>query len=138
MTDWTTLRTHFKAQLAASGLTQAEVARRGGLSGQNAISKLLANTRRGPSVETWLRALKGLGLTLDDVVANLEVPVPGTLSLRERIHALETAHREEIAALRRRAHAESSPVSPPDPDILDARITPAYPRQTRSAPQAIY
>jgi transcriptional regulator with XRE-family HTH domain len=75
--DWTTIRTQYRALLRQSGVTQADVARRGGLSGQNAISKLLANTHRGPSVETFIKAVDGLGLSLAEFFAAIEPPPRG-------------------------------------------------------------
>ena len=44
-----------------AGITQKEIAQRGGLAGQNAISKLLNNDHLGPTVETFVRAVVGLG-----------------------------------------------------------------------------
>jgi transcriptional regulator with XRE-family HTH domain len=62
--DWPTIRNHYIALLRKSGDTQTAVARRGGLSGQNAISKLLANNHRGLTLETFAKAVDGLGLSL--------------------------------------------------------------------------
>ena len=61
--NWLRVRTHFDAVMTARQLTQEQIATAGGLTGQNAISRLLTNHRRGPSVETFLRALDGLGMT---------------------------------------------------------------------------
>lgn len=119
MTDWKTLRAHYAAHLAASGLTQAEVAKRGGLSGQNAISKLLANTRKGPAVETWLRALAGLGLSLADVSG--VPPSQVTANFRARLDAIETAVQTTLATLSPRRPHDSPPTAVPPTDALDER-----------------
>lgn len=91
MPTWTAIRAHYAALLKQSDYTQAEVARRGGLAGQNVISRLLANTRRGPSVETLTRAIAGLGMSTADFFASLEAHRPGPRSLSARVEALEIA-----------------------------------------------
>jgi transcriptional regulator with XRE-family HTH domain len=73
---WEEIRARYAALLVASGATQHAVAAAGGLSGQNAISKLVANTKRGPSVETFIRAVQGLGIPLSTFFAALETPAP--------------------------------------------------------------
>lgn len=74
--DWERLRVHFARLLADAqatrGLTQQDVADSGGLAGQNVISRLLRNPRRGPSVETFIRAIAGLGMKPSDFFAALE------------------------------------------------------------------
>jgi transcriptional regulator with XRE-family HTH domain len=83
--NWMEIRAHYAAlhaQARAAGLTQKAIADRGGLSGQNAISKLLANTCMGPSVETFVRALHGLGKDVSTFFAELEQKqVPAASSL---------------------------------------------------------
>jgi transcriptional regulator with XRE-family HTH domain len=54
------------------GLTQAMVAEAGGLPGQNAISRLVSNHKMGPSVETFTRAVQGLGIRVSQFFAELE------------------------------------------------------------------
>ncbi len=85
--DWRVVRAHFARRLEAArdsrGLSQVTIAEAGGLK-QNLISKLLANPNKGPSVETFLRALKGLGTTPSEFFAELEAgepraPAPGPL-----------------------------------------------------------
>jgi transcriptional regulator with XRE-family HTH domain len=66
---------HYAARLAAArkqGLTQREIATAGGLTGQNAISKLLSNDNQGPTVDTFVRAVQGLGLTLAGFFEEME------------------------------------------------------------------
>lgn len=57
----------------AEGVTQATVAARGGLSAQNVISKMTANRNLGPQVETFVRAVEGLGLTPSAFFAIVEL-----------------------------------------------------------------
>jgi len=68
MVHWIDVRWFYSQTFARAkqtrGLTQADVAQGGGLSGQNAVSKLMDNeTDGGPRIETVLRAIHGLGLT---------------------------------------------------------------------------
>ena len=79
--DWEQIRRHYAARLADArrrGLTQQAVATAGKLPRQNAISKLLANDNLGPSVETFVKAVAGLGLTVSEFFAEIEQ--------RERLH----------------------------------------------------
>jgi transcriptional regulator with XRE-family HTH domain len=73
---WPDIRAHyerqFRAEKVARNRTQQEVAENGGLSRNNAISKLLSNHRRGPSVDTFVRAVQGLGISLSEFFASLE------------------------------------------------------------------
>jgi transcriptional regulator with XRE-family HTH domain len=91
MPTWTAIRNHYVALWRASGLSQKEVARRGGLSGNNAISRLLVNAKRGPSIETLTKAVTGLGLSLVDFFAGVDETRPGTLSISARVDAIEVA-----------------------------------------------
>jgi transcriptional regulator with XRE-family HTH domain len=63
--DWRLVREHYKRLFESSGRTQTDVARAAGVP-QSAIHKLMANTGDGPSVETLLRAVQGLGITLSE------------------------------------------------------------------------
>jgi transcriptional regulator with XRE-family HTH domain len=75
--DWARIRTHYAAHVSAArkaGQTQQMIARAGGLSGQNAISKLLRNHNQGPSVETFVKAVQGLGLDLSVFFQEMEQP----------------------------------------------------------------
>ncbi len=82
--EWEQVRAHYEAVWRDSGLTQAEVAIRGGFrrgkKAQNAISKLLANHKKGPSVATLLAAIHGLNLSpvqFFNQIENHEPPAPG-------------------------------------------------------------
>lgn len=74
--EWETIREHFAELLRdrqrAGGLTQETIAQAGGLSRQNQISRVLANRNRGPSVEIFIKAILGLGLTPSEFFAPLE------------------------------------------------------------------
>jgi len=73
--EWETIRTRYALLLAEArraGVTQKSIAERGHLTGQNAISKLLANKNLGPSVETFVRAVQGLGLEVSEFFATIE------------------------------------------------------------------
>jgi transcriptional regulator with XRE-family HTH domain len=110
--NWDTIRAHYAALLAESGRTQHAVAVAGGLSGQNAISKLLANTKRGPSVETLVRAVIGLGVPLSVFFAALEdVPATPASPVSDRLRDLEQALADLRASSQVRSHEPpSSPV----------------------------
>lgn len=74
--DWARIRTHYTAHLVAArkaGQTQQMIARAGGLR-QNAISKLQRNHHQGPTVETFLKAVQGLGVPLSTFFEELESP----------------------------------------------------------------
>lgn len=63
--DWLSLRDAYKVLFLAAkqhGETQETIAQRGGLKRQNTISKMLQNRNLGPQVETFIRAIEGLGL----------------------------------------------------------------------------
>jgi transcriptional regulator with XRE-family HTH domain len=116
--NWDRIRTHYAqlladAQRADPRVTQDSVATAGGLA-QNAISKLLANHNLGPSAETLVKAILGLGMTVSEFFAGIEeqerqLPVAAKPIL-ERLQDLELA----LAALR------SSPPSSPHPTSADA------------------
>jgi transcriptional regulator with XRE-family HTH domain len=77
--DWTDIRTYYAELFAAAraaGVTQKEIADRGGLSGQNLISRMLANDKDGPTVETLIKAIEGLGISVAEFFAELERRVP--------------------------------------------------------------
>ena len=81
--DWLPLRARFVALFDASGRTQADVARLGGLSSQAAVSKILHGSHC-PTVEQFIRAVNGLGVSLSEFFAPWThagaVTVPPTLS----------------------------------------------------------
>lgn len=73
--DWSSIRDHYATRLdeaKRAGETQESVAEAGGLSGQNAISKLLRNQNMGPSVETFIKAVLGLGMPVSAFFAEVE------------------------------------------------------------------
>jgi transcriptional regulator with XRE-family HTH domain len=73
--NWALIRNHYEQLLAdarRAGVTQKSVAEAGALSGQNAISKLLANNNLGPSVETFVKAVRGLGKDLSVFFEEIE------------------------------------------------------------------
>lgn len=80
--DWPYIRAHYASLVARTGLTQHAIAERGGLKGQGAISKLLANTHLGPSVETFVRAVIGTGTDVSVFFAAIEhragLPTPAS------------------------------------------------------------
>jgi len=97
--EWSRVRAHYAALFAraqASGATQASVAAAGGLPSQSAIAKLLMNHYQGPSVETFLKALKGLGIDPGEFFRQLSDDIDGAPPPEERLATLEA----EIASLR--------------------------------------
>src|SRR5262245_7640296 len=75
---WQVIRDRYIVLLHAAkraGIRQEDIAARGGLHGQNAISKLVANDNLGPSVETFVRAVEGLGKPVSIFFAELEAQV---------------------------------------------------------------
>lgn len=74
---WTEIRDAYErsfraAQKRGDGVTQESVAKAGGLKRQNLISKFLANDKLGPQVETFIRAVEGLGLRPSDFFRQIE------------------------------------------------------------------
>jgi len=106
---WDTIRIHYVMLLRASGRTQAAVAAAGKLSGQNAISKLVRSRTRGPSVETFTKAVHGLGLTLAAFFAGLDDAAAGKPSVAARIAALERAlaHAQHATSSSKRPHGQT-------------------------------
>jgi transcriptional regulator with XRE-family HTH domain len=70
--DWGQIRESYARQFAAKKRTQAQVAAAGGLKNQNLVSKVLRNTHLGPTVETFVRAVEGLGMSVSEFFAELE------------------------------------------------------------------
>lgn len=60
------------AEFKKNGGNQQDVAERGGLSDQSAISKLVNNENLGPAVETFVRAVEGLGITVSSFFRRIE------------------------------------------------------------------
>ena len=97
--DWAEIRGRYAALVVHSGLTQDAIAERGGLKGQGTVSKLLANTHLGPSVETFVRAVIGTGTKVSIFFAAIErgeelTPTPAT---RRDSQAFERLHEFEMA-----------------------------------------
>jgi hypothetical protein len=72
---WIEIRAYYAvvyAQAQANGVTQQAIAQRGGIAGQNSVSRLLSNDHLGPSVEIFVRAVEGLGLSLSEFFAEFE------------------------------------------------------------------
>ena len=72
---WAQIRTHYRTLFDAArreGLTQSAIAKAGGLAGQNAISKLLNNHHQGPTAETLVKAIHGLGKDVSTFFAEVE------------------------------------------------------------------
>lgn len=79
---WDTIRAEYTRLFLAAkdnnGATQSTIARAGGLIGrdgapqQSAISKLRRNRKQGPSVETFVRAVEGLGIAVSEFFALVE------------------------------------------------------------------
>ena len=76
---WTEIRSHYAECYSRirrdTGATQVSVAEAGGLA-QNTISKLLNNDRRGPSVETFVAAVAGLGMSVSEFFQGIEGHAP--------------------------------------------------------------
>jgi transcriptional regulator with XRE-family HTH domain len=69
--EWQQIRDHYARLLEESGKTQEQVAKALNKN-QNLISKLLANKKRGPTVETFVDAVLGLDVPLSEFFARLE------------------------------------------------------------------
>src|SRR5262252_6569946 len=69
---WPEIRAYYVQQVNARQLTQESIARRGGLRRQNLVSRMLTNQQRGPTVDTFIRAIYGLGLTPAAFFAEVE------------------------------------------------------------------
>jgi transcriptional regulator with XRE-family HTH domain len=93
--DWPHIRDHYIRLFKIADRTQDEVAKAAKLSGQNAISRLLANEKLGPSVETFIKAILGLGITPSQFFAALEQADPASSSTSETrtggVHATSSA-----------------------------------------------
>jgi transcriptional regulator with XRE-family HTH domain len=117
---WLEIRAHYialHARAEAGGLTQKEIAARGGIKGQNSVSRLLANDKLGPSVETFVRAVEGLGMSMAQFFLELahagsagtvaEAPAAGEAPATDRLHRIERA----LEALSTSFSSPSSPSS---------------------------
>jgi transcriptional regulator with XRE-family HTH domain len=93
---WLAIRAHYAAlhaQAQAAGLTQKAIAERGGIAGQNSVSRLLSNDHLGPSVEIFVRAIEGLGKPVSQFFLELEqqqaAAAARELSVLERLQRIE-------------------------------------------------
>ena len=71
--DWPQIRSRFISLRTARGLTQQDVAEAGEIP-QGAVSKIESNTNQGPSVETFVKAVAGLGVTVSEFFLQIERP----------------------------------------------------------------
>lgn len=73
--DWKTIRAHYARLFETAKLerrdTQYTIAARGGL-GQNDVSRVMSNRGRGPQVETFIRAVQGLGIPVSSFFRQIE------------------------------------------------------------------
>jgi transcriptional regulator with XRE-family HTH domain len=85
--DWNLVRDYYAELFSAAqrdGITQKAIADRGGLSGQNLISRLLKNRGSGPTVDTLFKAIEGLGFSVPDFFAAVaEREVAALIARRE-------------------------------------------------------
>jgi transcriptional regulator with XRE-family HTH domain len=97
---WMEIRAHYAAlhtQARAAGLTQKAIADRGGIAGQNTVSRLISNDNLGPSVEIFVRAIEGLGKPVSAFFLELEqgagaplnAPAAIPASVTDRLQRLE-------------------------------------------------
>jgi transcriptional regulator with XRE-family HTH domain len=93
------IRARYAALVVQTGLTQDAIAERGGLKGQGTLSKLLANTNLGPSVETFVRAVIGTGTKVSVFFAAIErgEELTPTATTRRNGSAFERLHELEMA-----------------------------------------
>jgi len=118
--EWSTVRDYYTELLAEQkeqhGRMQADVAAAGGLSGQNAISKIISNYHLGPSVETFLKAIVGLGLLPSAFFLQLEqrVSSPSFLNVSSSSQRRRDAPPPRLAHRRPRADFDQAP-EPVDP-----------------------
>jgi len=130
-TEWSTVRDYYTELLAEQkeqhGRMQADVAAAGGLSGQNAISKIISNHHLGPSVETFLKAVVGLGLRPSAFFLQLEqrVSSPSVLNVSS-----SSSQRRRDAPPPRLAHRRpprvftyQDSIAPIDPVTSDLALT---------------
>jgi transcriptional regulator with XRE-family HTH domain len=142
--DWRLVREHYKRLFESSGRTQTDVARAAGLP-QSAIHKLMANTGDGPSVETLLRAVQGLGITLSEFFGQVEqersrdgsapaspLDRPAQLEHFDQTVIAEFIRlRAELEAIRRTATGAAGPDKRPDPGDAGEPVAPPGARRRR-------
>jgi transcriptional regulator with XRE-family HTH domain len=122
---WSEIRAHLAALHAAAGTTQKAIADRGGIAGQNTVSRLLSNDKLGPSVEIFVRAIEGLGKPVSEFFIELEQGRGGTVNPPA---ALETAVMDRLQRIERAL--ETLGVSLSSPGVAssgpDAQAPPSY------------
>src|SRR5262245_49990939 len=85
--EWAHIRAELErayAEAKRRGLTQKHIAARGGLKGQNAVSKVLSNEKRGPTVEVFTKVVEGFGFSLSEFFTHLERRNRGELTDPEK------------------------------------------------------
>jgi len=122
------IRQHYAARLAEArrvGQTQDSVAKAGHLAGQTAISKLLANQNLGPSVETFVKAVRGLGLEVSTFFAEIErqIAAPEAPPVEERSVLDRVLDLEHAVAILRASPSSSTRLSS-SPPAVGARSAP--------------
>lgn len=142
--EWKQIRAAFIR--ARGARKQDEIATAGGLH-QSAISKLEANDNRGPAVETFVKAIQGLGMSPSAFFARIEgVPASADEGLPPIVPVDEVAARvvQTLAELLARAseiaderhHRQAADPHPaasdgPHPGRPRARGTPQRPKKPR-------
>jgi transcriptional regulator with XRE-family HTH domain len=117
--EWKALRAHYERlfqQKRRSGDTQQSIANRGGIR-QNDISRLLSQTDGlGPRVETFTKAIEGLGVPVSQFFAEIEKLQ--NARLRRANHAVENPPLPIPEA----PHADSVPAGSPTQVLTRADI----------------
>src|SRR5215831_2904401 len=103
--DWADIRAHYTRLYEALGQTQEAVAARSGGIVQNDVSRLLRNRHRGPSVQTFVRAVEGMGLTLGAFFAELDAAAAAQRSSS----AAAAAHTQAPAAVHQSPRRPATP-----------------------------
>jgi hypothetical protein len=77
--EWLQIREHYERAFRHAGGNQTTVAKAGGLKKPNLVGKFLNNKKKtkGPAVETFIRAVLGLGLPPSEFFRTLEQHVQG-------------------------------------------------------------
>jgi transcriptional regulator with XRE-family HTH domain len=105
------------AQAQADGVTQQAIAQRGGIAGQNSVSRLLSNDHLGPSVEIFVRAVEGLGLSLSEFFAEFERSFAAQAEAASSAASASTAHAHFSLSERRLATVRHDPGPQDQPQI---------------------
>ena len=129
--EWEIVRAFYAELLhdrrAHGGLTQVDVAATGGLTGQNVISKMLRNDKLGPSVQTFLKAIIGLGMQPSTFFLQLEQRASSTLPVNASSSSPRVPSRP--ASSSRRPLAPTS--AHPNP-FADAAVLAAFQRRVEA------